>query len=86
MLTRIEPRGELCRCAVVVAHIDTNRCRIASHTSAVEHLKPTSWLTPAVLAYLGLPYLAETLLGGPMRARWVSLLPPAPWVVTVVTL
>ena len=35
VIARIEPQGEICQTAVLLAHLDTNRCRIAWQSSAV---------------------------------------------------
>ena len=40
VLTRIDPRSELRRRAVILAHIDTNRCRMAWQSSAVGCVEP----------------------------------------------
>jgi hypothetical protein len=86
VLTRIAPRGPVRRRVVVLAHLDTNRCRIAWQAGAVRYLEPLTWLTLAILASLGLLYSAGALLGGPRWVWWTSLTPAAYVVGTVVTL
>jgi hypothetical protein len=86
VLARVEPAGEARRQAVVLAHLDTNRCRLAWQSAAVRLLEPLTWLTLAVLSALGLLYLVGALLGGPAWAWWVSLLPAGYLLGTVVTL
>ncbi|MGB9723699.1 MAG: M28 family metallopeptidase [Chloroflexia bacterium] len=86
VLARIGPAGEGHRRVVLLAHLDTNRCRLAWQSAAVRYLEPLTWLTLAVLAVLGLLYLAGASLGGPAWTWWVSLLPAGYLLGTVVTL
>jgi hypothetical protein len=86
VLTRIEPRGELLRHIVILAHLDTNRCRIAWQSSAVRYVEPLTYVTLAMLALPGVLYVAGALLGGPGWAWWVSLLPAVYMVGTMITL
>jgi hypothetical protein len=86
VVARVEPRGELRQHTVLLAHLDTNRCRLAWQSSTVRRLEPLTYLTLAVLASLGLLYLAGALLGGPGWVWWVSLLPGAYVIGTIVTL
>jgi hypothetical protein len=86
VVTRIEPRGEVRQRAVLLAHLDTNRCRIAWQSSAVHALEPLTYLTLAMLAWLGLLYLVGALLGGPPWVGWASLVPASYAVGTVITL
>ncbi len=86
VLTRIGPRGPRRRRVVVLAHLDTNRCRLAWQAGAVRHLEPLTWLTLGILASLGLLFLAGALLGGPRWVWWVCLLPVGYVIGTVVTL
>jgi acetylornithine deacetylase/succinyl-diaminopimelate desuccinylase-like protein len=75
VVARTEPQGELCQRAVILAHLDTNRCRVVWQSSTVRYLEPLAYLTLAVLASLGLLYRAGALLGGPGWVWWVALLP-----------
>jgi hypothetical protein len=86
VVARIEPQGAPRQRAVVLAHLDTNRCRIAWQSSAVSFVEPLTVLTLAVLAALGLLYLVGALLGGPGWVLWASLLPVGYIIGTVVTL
>jgi len=86
VVARIEPQGALSQRAVLLAHLDTNRCRIAWQSSAVGFVEPLTVLTLAVLAALGLLYLVGALLGGPGWVLWASLLPVGYIIGTVVTL
>ena len=86
VVARVEPQDELRQRAVLLAHLDTNRCRIAWQSSAVDFVEPLTVLTLAVLAALGLLYLTGALLGGPGWVLWASLLPVGYVIGTVVTL
>lgn len=86
VLARIEPRDQIRQRVVLLAHLDTNRCRMAWQSSAVRYVEPLTWLTLAMLAWLGLLYLAGALLGGPRWVWWISLLPAGYVVGTVITL
>jgi hypothetical protein len=86
VVTRIEPQGELRQRVVILAHLDTNRCRMAWQSSAVRYVEPLTWLTLAVLATLGVLYVAGALFSAPGWLWWVSLLPAGYVVGTVITL
>jgi hypothetical protein len=86
VVTSSEPRGELRQHVVLLAHLDTNRCRMAWQSSMVRLLEPLTYLTLAMLASLGLLYLAGALLGGPRWAKWASRLPVGYVAGTIVTL
>jgi hypothetical protein len=86
VLARIAPRGQCRRRAVILAHLDTNRCRLAWQAGAVRHLEPLAWLTLGVLASLGFLCLAGAVLDGPRWVAWASLAPVAYVVGTVITL
>jgi hypothetical protein len=73
VLTRINPRGVIKRHAVLLAHLDTNRCRKVWASSTVRYLEPLAFLTLSLLACLGLLFLVGTLLGGPGWVWWTSL-------------
>jgi hypothetical protein len=77
VLARIEPRGEILQRVVLLAHLDTNRCRLIWQSSAVRSLEPLTYLTLGMLASLGVLYLAGALLGGPEWLWWASFLPAA---------
>jgi len=82
----IDPQGELRERVVILAHLDTNRRRMVWQSSAVRYLEPLTYLTLAVLASLGMLYLAGALLSGPRWLWWVSLLPAGYVVGTIITL
>ena len=86
VVTRVEPRGGLRQRVVILAHLDTNRCRTMWQSSTVRYLEPLAYLTLAVLASLGLLYLAGALLGGPAWVWWLSLLPAGYVAGTIVSL
>jgi hypothetical protein len=86
VVTRLEPQDEPRRRAVVLAHMDTNRCRLIWQSSTVRHLEPLTWLTLAILILLGMLYLTGALLGGPAWIWWLSLLPAGYQLGSLVTL
>jgi hypothetical protein len=86
VVASIDPQGELRQRAVVLAHLDTNRCRLAWQSSAVRYVEPLTLLTLGVLACLGLLYLLGALLGGPAWVWWASLLAAGYVLGTVITL
>jgi hypothetical protein len=93
VLTRIKPRGEVQQNAVILAHLDTNRCRLAWQSQASRSLEPLTYLTLAMLASLGATYLIGALThGSPSiipRGGWpflVSLIPAGYVVGMVITL
>lgn len=86
VVTRLEPQGEPRRRAVVLAHLDTNRCRLVWQSSTVRHLETLTWLTLAIFILLGLLYLTGALLGGPAWIWWLSLLPAGYQLGSLVTL
>jgi hypothetical protein len=53
VVARVEPRGELRQHTVLLAHLDTNRCRLAWQSSTVRRLEPLTYLTLAVLSPCG---------------------------------
>ncbi len=85
VVTRIPPRDEPVHRVVLLAHLDTNRCRLAWQSSTRLSLEPLTYLTLAMFASLGLLFLAGALFG----VRWVgwaALLPIAYSAGTVITL
>jgi acetylornithine deacetylase/succinyl-diaminopimelate desuccinylase-like protein len=86
VIARVEPQGGIRQRAVLLAHIDTNRCRIAWQSVAVRFVEPLTVLTLGMLAALGLLYLAGALLGGPAWVLRASLLPVGYVLGTMVTL
>jgi len=69
---RLPPKGDLRRKAVLLAHLDTNRCRLLWQSLSVRSLTPMTWLTLSVPFCMGLLYLAGAILGG-MLWWWLSL-------------
>jgi hypothetical protein len=86
VVTRIEPRDQLRQRVVILAHLDSNRCRMAWQSSAVHYVEPLTYLTLAMLASLGVLYLAGALFSAPEWLWWVSLLPAGYVVGTIITL
>ncbi len=73
VIARVSPRDEVHSEAVLLAHLDTNRCRKVWASGTVKYLEPLTFLTLALLAVLGLIYLAGALMGGPAWTWWASL-------------
>jgi len=86
VLTRIEPWGQLCQRVVILGHLDSNRCRMAWQSSTVRYVEPLTYLTLAMLASLGMVYLAGALISAPEWLWWGSLLPAGYVVGTIITL
>lgn len=93
VVARIESVGELQQRVVILAHLDTNRCRLAWQSSASRSLEPLTYLTLTTFASLGALYLLGALLPGSWsgsfridRAWLVSLLPTVYVVGMVITL
>ncbi len=85
VVTRIEPRGPLSRRVVLLAHLDTNRCRLVWQSGAVRSLEPLTYLTLAILGTLGLLYLAGALMPRNETGKlWLASLVPAAYVVGMV--
>jgi len=84
VVATVEPRRRRARRVVLLAHLDTNRTRLAWRSGAVRWLEPMTWLTLAMLGLLGLLYaigaVAGSLAQTPGGSGWVwpaSLLPAA---------
>jgi hypothetical protein len=73
VFARIKPDGEVRQHIVLLAHLDTNRCRKIWGSSVVRYLEPLAYLTLFVLALLGILYLSGALLRGPSWVWWASL-------------
>ena len=93
VVARAAPRAAALRRVIVLAHLDTNRCRLAWRSGAVRWLEPLTWLTLGMFGLLGLLFLVGALLGKggyPWRHdRWIwflSLIPTAYILGTLVTL
>ena len=86
VIGRIPPTGEIRQRVVILAHLDTNRCRLAWQSSMASWLEPLTWLTLLMLALPGLLYLTGLLLGGLRWLWWISLLPASYIAGTLVTL
>ena len=69
---RLESKGTPTRNAIILAHLDTNRCRLIWQSLAVRNIEPMTWLTLAVPFCMGLLYLAGAIAGGTLW-WWLSL-------------
>lgn len=86
VVARLKPTDTPYRRVVILAHLDTNRCRLAWQSATVRLLEPLTWLTLAVLTLMGVLYLFGAILDGPWWVWWASLLPAGYVLGTVVTL
>lgn len=87
VVARVPPSGPCTGRVVVLAHLDTNRSRLAWRSGAVARLERLTWLTLAVLALPGVLYSAGAAAAArgrrsPQPRRpgplwWASLLPAA---------
>ena len=73
VVARLQPLGKVNQHAVILAHLDTNRCRPIWSSSAVRYLEPLTYLTFSLLLLLGIIYLAGALLGDASWIWWASL-------------
>jgi len=90
VIGRSEPRVEVRERVVLLAHLDTNRCRLVWRAGRLGALEPLTFLTLTVLAALGLLYIFGALLGMRRLATagpdwiWLVSLAPAAYVVGMV--
>jgi hypothetical protein len=70
---RIQPKGDVRRKAVLLAHLDTNRCRFVWQSQTVPNIRPMTWLTLAIPFCMGMIYLVGALFDGPTWLWWLSL-------------
>jgi hypothetical protein len=83
---RLQPKGEPHRKVVLLAHLDTNRCRLVWQSLAVRNIRPMTWLTLAVPVCISMLYLAGALLNGQAWLWWLSLPFAAYELGTIITL
>jgi hypothetical protein len=70
---RLQPKKDKPhRKAVILAHIDTNRCRLVWQSLSVRSIEPMTWLTLAVPVGMSAFYLVGAILGG-IIWWWLSL-------------
>lgn len=81
IVARIQARRDPRQRLVLLAHLDTNRCRLAWQSSTVRYLEPLTWLTLAVLFSI-----VGALLGAPIWPWWASMFPAGYVLATVLTL
>jgi len=86
VLSHIEPASEVRGQAVLLAHLDTNKARIAWKPSRLRWLEPLTYLTLAVQGSLGLLYLWGAVSGWRWGAWLLSLLPTLYILATCITL
>jgi hypothetical protein len=83
---RLKPKGAPRRKAILMAHLDTNRCRLVWQSHAVGNIQPMTWLTLAIPVCISMIYLAGALLDGPIWLWWLSLPFAAYELGTIITL
>lgn len=76
VVARIPSRGESRQRVVVLAHLDTNRCRAIWQSTTVRRLRPLTYLTLGVLASQGVLYLIGARTGATWP-WWAGLIPTA---------
>jgi len=89
VVATVSPRERSEQRVVLLAHLDTNRARLAWRSGAVRWLEPMTWLTLGMLGLLGGLYAAGAATRSRVAARrlWrISLVPAAYAVAMLVTL
>jgi acetylornithine deacetylase/succinyl-diaminopimelate desuccinylase-like protein len=89
VVATVAPRERSEQRVVLLAHLDTNRARLAWRSGAVRWLEPMTWLTLGMLGLLGGLYAAGAATRSRVVARrlWrISLVPAAYAVAVLVTL
>lgn len=86
IVARLAARGRVTRRVVTLAHLDTNRVRLAWQSGMRRFLAPLTLLTLVMLASLGVLYLIGALLRDPAWVWPLSWVPAAYVLGTVVTL
>jgi len=74
VVARLPSRREPRQRVVILAHLDTNRCRTIWQSALAHRLRPLTYLTLGVLTVQGILYLIGTLTGT-MWPWWAGLLP-----------
>jgi hypothetical protein len=83
--TCLFPKGSVEKKVVLLAHLDTNRCRLIWQSMSVRSLTPMTWLTLSIPFCMMFLYLAGAILGG-LFWWWLSLPLAAYQVGTIITL
>jgi len=73
VISRVPALSAVRQNVVVLAHLDTNRCRKIWASNTVRYLEPLTYLTLSILATLGTLYLAGALLNDPGWSWWATL-------------
>jgi hypothetical protein len=82
---RLKPKNEAHKKVVLLAHLDTNRCRLVWQSMSVRALTPMTWLTLAIPFCMSLLFLAGAITGK-MVWWWASLPFAAYQLGTIITL
>jgi hypothetical protein len=90
VLAWIPSRDEVKRRVVILAHLDTNRCRLIWQSATRRSLEPLTYLTLAMLALPGILYLAGAWLAAPggtlfeADGPWLASLIPAAYMIGMI--
>jgi hypothetical protein len=86
VLGKIEPAGKANLQVVLLAHLDTNKCRLTWKPERLSSLEPLTYVTLLVQSLFGCLYLAGAITGQRWNIWALSLLPGAYLVAMVITL
>jgi hypothetical protein len=86
VLGKIEPAGKASLQVVLLAHLDTNKCRLTWKPEHLSSLEPLTYVTLLVQLLFGVLYLAGAITGQRWSIWALSLLPGVYLVAMVVTL
>ena len=70
---RLQPKNEPASKTVLLAHLDTNRCRLVWQSLSVRNLEPMTWLTLSIPVCMAGLYLTGAVAGGSAWVWWASL-------------
>jgi hypothetical protein len=86
LLGKIDPDGAADLQVVLLAHLDTNKCRLTWKPERLSSLEPLTYVTLLVQALFGLLYLVGAITGQRWSIWALSLLPGAYLVAMIITL
>ncbi len=83
VLGKVEPAGALSNQVVLLAHLDSNKCRLTWDPKRLGTLEPLTWTTLGLQAFFGLALLAGAL-AGLQREAWLAALLPGTYMLSIV--